>query len=67
MVSTHCVIHRQALASQNIATEITPGVGLGYKDCIYFARISILITKSFGSIQKYAGCPKATCWLAFMN
>ncbi|CAH1971092.1 unnamed protein product [Acanthoscelides obtectus] len=83
MVSTYCVIQRQALASKTIATEIKPDFGLGYKDCklhqeqhfeqsvilciLYFARISILITKFFCSIQKYADCPKATCWLAFMN
>ncbi|CAH1973590.1 unnamed protein product [Acanthoscelides obtectus] len=56
--ATHCVIHRQALASKTL-----PQI---------FLLFTLLCEdldsdQFFCSIQKYAGCPKATSWLAFMN
>ncbi|CAH1970177.1 unnamed protein product [Acanthoscelides obtectus] len=74
MVSTHCVIHLQALASKTLPQKLRQTLYSAIRIVNYnkssalnsrlftlLARISILITKFFCSTQKYAGCPKATC------
>nr|CAI5855964.1 unnamed protein product [Callosobruchus analis] len=57
MVSTNCVIHRQTLASKILLQKF---------------RLFTLLCKDLDSDHKvlfhtYAGYPKATCWLAFVN
>nr|CAI5855520.1 unnamed protein product [Callosobruchus analis] len=68
MVNTHCVIHRQALASKTLPQNYAK---------LWTRLPKLLFTllfedlehdkKLFCSIQKYPGSPRATCWLAFTS
>ncbi|CAH1992765.1 unnamed protein product [Acanthoscelides obtectus] len=59
MVSTHCVIHRQALASKTLPQEVRQTLDSAIRI------VNSIKSSALNSRSRYASCPKPTCWLAY--